>query len=58
MRVLAPFGRRLTGVVSNVTTGGYRILTVLDPAGPLPRAGQFYMLATESGWGGGGGRPF
>jgi NAD(P)H-flavin reductase len=57
-RVLAPFGRRRTGVVSNAVSGGYRLLTALDPEGPLPRAGQFYMLATERGWGGGGDRPY
>lgn len=57
-RVLAPFGRRRTEVVSNAATGGYRIVTALDPDGPLPRAGQFYMLTAERGWGGGGERPF
>lgn len=57
-RVLAPFGRRRTEVVSNISTGGYRIVTALDREGPLPRAGQFYMLAAERGWGGGGERPF
>ena len=33
-------------------------MSALDPEGPLPRAGQFYMLACERGWGGGGERPF
>ncbi len=51
-RVLAPFGRRRCEVVANEATGGYRIVTGLDPTGPMPRAGQFYMLATER-WGGG-----
>lgn len=57
-RVLAPFGRRRAEVVANETSGGYRIVTAVDPSGPLPAAGQFYMLAAERGWGEGGGRPF
>lgn len=57
-RVIAPFGRRRTEVVANEATGGYRLLTALDVDGPLPKAGQFYMLAAERGWGGGGERPF
>jgi dihydroorotate dehydrogenase electron transfer subunit len=57
-RVLAPFGRRLCEVIRNLQSGGYRIFSALDPAGPMPAAGQFYMLATESGWGGEGGRPY
>jgi dihydroorotate dehydrogenase electron transfer subunit len=57
-RVLAPFGRRRAGVVANSVSGGYRIVTALDPGGPMPAAGQFYMLAAEWGWGGGGERPF
>ncbi len=56
-RVLAPFGRRTCGVVSNLATGGYRIVSALDAEGPLPRAGQFYMLATDA-WGGPRGRPY
>ena len=56
-RVLAPFGRRRCEVVANVTTGGYRIVSALDAAGPEPAAGQFYMLATER-WGSEGGRPY
>jgi dihydroorotate dehydrogenase electron transfer subunit len=56
-RVLAPFERRGCEVVANEATGGYRILSALDRAGPTPRAGQFYMLATD-GWGGPGGRPY
>jgi len=56
-RVTAPFGRRLAAVVANEPTGGYRIVTVSDD-GPLPAAGQFYMLTGRSGWGGGGERPF
>ena len=57
-RVLAPFGRRRCEVVANEASGGYRIITALDGDGPVPRPGQFYMLATERGWGGDGERPF
>ncbi len=57
-RVTAPFGRRLCEVTRNVMSGGYRIFSVLDPAGPEPAAGQFYMLAADSGWGGDEGRPY
>jgi dihydroorotate dehydrogenase electron transfer subunit len=57
-RTLAPFGRRRSDVVATEVTGGYRIVTVRDPSGPMPEAGQFYMLTGESGWGGGGERPF
>jgi dihydroorotate dehydrogenase electron transfer subunit len=57
-RVVAPFGRRLCEVTRNLASGGYRIFSVVDPAGPEPAAGQFYMLAAEAGWGGDGGRPY
>jgi dihydroorotate dehydrogenase electron transfer subunit len=57
-RVTAPFGRRLCEVTRNLGSGGYRIFSALDPAGLMPAAGQFYMLATEAGWGGEGGRPY
>jgi dihydroorotate dehydrogenase electron transfer subunit len=57
-RVVAPFGRRLCDVTRNLPAGGYRIFSALDPAGPEPAAGQFYMLATDSGWGGDEGRPY
>jgi NAD(P)H-flavin reductase len=56
--VLAPFGRRLCQVTRNLASGGYRIFSALDPAGPEPAAGQLYMLAAESGWGGDQGRPY
>lgn len=56
-RVLAPFGRRSCTVVANEETGGYRLVSALDREGPEPRAGQFYMLATDA-WGGPGGRPY
>ena len=54
----APFGRRLCEVAENRTSGGYRIFSLLDREGPAPEPGQFYMLASERGWGEGGGRPF
>ena len=57
-RVVAPFGRRLCEVTGNLSSGGYRIFSALDPAGPAPAAGQFYMLAADAGWGGEEGRPY
>jgi dihydroorotate dehydrogenase (NAD+) catalytic subunit len=54
----APFGRRLCEVAGNQATGGYRIFSLLDREGPAPEPGQFYMLASERGWGEGGSRPF
>jgi dihydroorotate dehydrogenase electron transfer subunit len=57
-RVLAPSGRRLCKVTANRAAGGYRLFSALDPSGPEPRAGQFYMLAAADGWGQRDGRPF
>jgi dihydroorotate dehydrogenase electron transfer subunit len=57
-RVTAPFGRRRCEVSRNLASGGYRIFSALDPGGPAPAAGQFYMLAADGGWGGDGGRPY
>jgi dihydroorotate dehydrogenase electron transfer subunit len=57
-RVLAPLGRRLCEVTANRQAGGYRIFSALDPSGPEPRAGQFYMLAAADGWGQRDGRPY
>ena len=58
-RVLAPLGRRLLDVSGFERLGAYDILTVADPDGPAPRAGQFYMLAAAERWGGGADeRPF
>jgi NAD(P)H-flavin reductase len=57
-RVEAPFGRRLCEVTRNVESGGYRIFSVLDPSGPDPAAGQFYMLAAEIDWGSDEERPY
>ena len=58
VRVEAPFGRRACEVTRNVESGGYRIFSAIDPEGPEPAAGQFYMLAAESGWGSEDGRPY
>lgn len=55
---LAPFGRRRCEVLANEESGGYRIVVARDREGPVPAAGQFYMLACERGWGGGGERPY
>jgi NAD(P)H-flavin reductase len=59
-RPLAPFGRRDAPLVAVSELGAYRLLSVLDDCGVVPRAGQFYMLATASAWGGSGddGRPY
>jgi dihydroorotate dehydrogenase electron transfer subunit len=57
-RVRAPFGQRLCEVVDNHPSGGYRVFSIRDPGGPLPQAGQFYMLATERRWEEYGERPF
>ena len=58
-RVTAPFGRRAVRVRAVERHGAYTLLRVADPAGPRPRAGQFYMLSTAERWGGGAGeRPF
>lgn len=58
-RVEAPFGRRPAEVRTVERHGPYVALQVADESGPRPLAGQFYMLQTEFGWGGGDdGRPF
>lgn len=57
-RVTAPFGRRRCEVTRNLASGGYRIFSALDRSGPMPRAGQFYMLAAADGWGQRAGRPY
>lgn len=56
-RVLAPFERRTCEVTGVRTSGGYRIFTAIDPTGPDPAPGQFYML-TAAGWGAANGRPY
>jgi len=57
-RVTPPAARRLAEITGNREAGGYRIFSALDRDGPMPLAGQFYMLATAGGWGGEEGRPF
>jgi NAD(P)H-flavin reductase len=58
-RVLAPFGRRAARVLERRVYGVYVVIRCSDPDGPRPRAGQFYMLAAATTWGGGDGeRPF
>jgi NAD(P)H-flavin reductase len=52
-RTPAPFGRRALTVTARRDLGAYVVLAADDPVGPLPRAGQFYMLAAEERWGGG-----
>ena len=51
-RTLAPFGRRTVTVVERRELGAYVVLAAEDGSGPMPRAGQFYMLATAERWGG------
>ena len=53
-----PLGRRLCEVSESKASGGYRLFSLLDPEGPEPAPGQFYMLATERHWEQGGQRPF
>jgi NAD(P)H-flavin reductase len=50
---LAPLGRRAATVTEHRRVGAYDVLTVADPDGPRPAAGQFYMLAAAERWGGG-----
>jgi NAD(P)H-flavin reductase len=57
-RVQAPPGRRACEVADNRGSGSYRVFSALDPLGPIPAPGQFYMLAAQSGWGGEAGRPY
>ena len=52
-RTLAPFGRRRATVTRSRAVGAYRLFACRDPAGPAPRPGQFYMLASARRWGGG-----
>ncbi len=52
-RVQAPFGARRAPVTGNRRYGAYTVLYCADPAGPRPRAGQFYMLMAARRWGGG-----
>jgi len=58
-RTTAPFGRRAARVLGRTEHGAYVVLRCSDPDGPVPSAGQFYMLSTAERWGGGvGERPF
>lgn len=58
-RPLAPFGARAVSVSARREVGPYSILTLSDPIGPPPVAGQFYMLRSRKRWGGGeDGRPY
>ncbi len=58
-RVPAPFGRRAATISDRRELGPYVVLSCEDPAGPRPRGGQFYMLASARRWGGGeDGRPY
>lgn len=57
-RAPAPWGRRLCAVTENRASGGYRVFSLLDPEGPVPAPGQFYMLATERHWDQRDERPF
>jgi NAD(P)H-flavin reductase len=58
-RVVAPLGRRTVVVEARDEYGPYVVLRALDPDGPRPQAGQFYMLSAAERWGGGDGqRPY
>jgi dihydroorotate dehydrogenase electron transfer subunit len=52
-RVIAPFGRRVVEVTRREEYGPYVVLSAADPEGPVPAAGQFYMLSAQARWGGG-----
>jgi dihydroorotate dehydrogenase electron transfer subunit len=52
-RTLAPPLRRIARVSGVERLGAYHVVSALDEQGPAdPQPGQFYMLATERGWGG------
>ncbi len=54
-RTLAPPERRVAVVSGIERLGAYHLVTAHDASGPRdPRPGQFYMLAAEECWGGGG----
>ena len=58
-RAPAPFARRPLLVTARQQIGAYVTLRARDEDGPAPAAGQFYMLSTAEGWGGGeDDRPF
>lgn len=53
MSAAAPLGRRLLTVTGRREAGPYVVLGAGDREGPVPSAGQFYMLAAAGRWGGG-----
>jgi NAD(P)H-flavin reductase len=53
MRPRAPLGRRRVPVLDATDVGAYRVLCAGDRDGPVPAAGQFYMLAAAERWGAG-----
>ncbi len=56
---VAPLGRRLAEITEHRHVGAYDVIACDDPDGPVPDAGQFYMLAGAERWGGGADeRPF
>jgi dihydroorotate dehydrogenase electron transfer subunit len=58
-RGAVPFGRRAAPVITREEHGAYVVVRCVDPEGPRPDPGQFYMLASASRWGGGvAERPF
>ncbi|HEV3229632.1 MAG TPA: hypothetical protein VGY97_09175 [Solirubrobacteraceae bacterium] len=58
-RAVAPLGRRRAPVAYTRSLGAYGLIAVRDPISVTPWPGQFYMLASVEGWGGGEGeRPF
>lgn len=54
----APFGRRRLELVANSQSGAYRLIEAIDRSGPVPAAGQFYMLSSTADWAGENGRPY
>jgi NAD(P)H-flavin reductase len=53
-RTLAPPARRIAHVTAVEQLGAYHLIRALDGDGPAdPQPGQFYMLSTAEGWGGG-----
>jgi dihydroorotate dehydrogenase electron transfer subunit len=50
----APFGRRRVEVLERRRVGAYHVLAAAEGRDvPAPDSGQFYMLASTEGWGGG-----
>lgn len=58
-RPLAPLGARVAPLAGAARLGAYTLLEADDLSGVMPRAGQFYMIASTQGWSGGeDGRPY